>query len=142
MLDRDKLPLAQDPVLETMVTWVLRVTIRAKLLSMETADMDLQLPDKVVVVTVEGRLKDMTDKAVVLVKMSTMRPKFTTAKVEDTARLLPKILTPRTMDSMELQLGDMVVDNLKDNMRTISIQMAGDHFLLQIVSTPPTHHDR
>lgn len=134
--------MAQDLALEIMAIWVLRVITKARVkqLSMEMADMDHQRLDKIAAVMVGDRHKDMTDKAVVLLKMFTMHLRLTTTKVEDMVRLLPRIRTPRIMASMEVQLVDLE-DSLKGNIRTINIQTTGDHFLLQIVSTPPTLHD-
>merc|ERR1712000_448979 len=98
-----------------MDTWVLPAIIKArvKLRSMETADMDLQLLDKVVD----------------LVKTFTMHLKHTTVKAEDTVRLLPKTHMPKTMRSMELQSEATVEGSLKGNTRTISTQTMGGHFL-------------
>jgi len=143
MLDMVKVRLVRDLAPETMDTWVLLAIIKArvKLRSMETADMDLQLLDKVVVVMEGGRLKGTMDKAVDLVKTFTMHPKHTTVKAEDTGRLLPKTHMPKTMCSMELQSEATVEGSLKGNTRTISTQTMGGHFLHLIASILPTHHD-
>lgn len=140
MLDRHTVLLVRDLELEAMDIWAWLVTTKAKIKPRSTgmADMDLQLLDRVALAMEGGHPKDTMDKVVASVKMRLMHLKLMTVKVEDTVHLLPKIHMPKTMGTMELQLVDMAVDNLRVNIRMISIPTMDGHFLLLTASTLPT----